>query len=105
MPGLTHEAVSHDRSPDAVVLQWRAGHVPGLTGPSPSWRVGSGRVASMEGRARARPDTRRTCATTAATIAASMEGRARARPDCTVIIAIQCPAWRPFNGGPGTCPA
>ena len=79
------EAAADESEP---TLQWRAGHVPGLT----AWRHA------------ARPH----CASPAP----SMEGRARARPDVlesTVAIALRVldslAEWRPFNGGPGTCPA
>ena len=77
VPGLTGGLASLGVV-GVVHLQWRAGHVPGLTRgePGPS---NFGTRPSMEGRARARPDTQR-------------PSRPSLRP-------------RPFNGGPGTCPA
>ena len=77
MPGQTRlAAMWHGREPP--VLQWRAGHVPGQTRPG-SPQSPQSYTPSMEGRARARPNT---------TAASPPPGD---QP--------------PFNGGPGTCPA
>ena len=61
-------------------------------------------VASMEGRARARPNLHLRACLAASTARASMEGRARARPNPPVA-ASRAPIPDGFNGGPGTCPA
>ena len=79
VPGQTGDFVEKVLWP--LMLQWRAGHVPGQTtlvmrGPEPAT------VASMEGRARARPNEPHSGGAHGAAPQASMEGRARARPNC-----------------------
>ena len=67
----------------SIVLQWRAGQLPGRTrGPQVGGHPGP--VASMEGRAIARPDHQPIHPALAATVA-SMEGRAIARPDLALL--------------------
>ena len=99
MPGLT-PCATYLRRPSTAGghLQWRAGHVPGLTrrGYRRPWQH-----APMEGRARARPDSQEVpwgtllqwraghvpglTATARRCAHPSMEGRARARPDSTTV--------------------
>ena len=82
-------------------LQWRAGQLPGQTG-QPHIRIGATVVASMEGRAIARPNGRLP-QKLAAQLRASMEGRAIARPNAGRAASGAHGAG--FNGGPGNCPA
>ena len=94
----------HGHAPliDVYWLQWRAGQLPGQT----SWLAGAfppTNLASMEGRAIARPNPEDAVDGDCSSVA-SMEGRAIARPNptppCTGFIRNGC-----FNGGPGNCPA
>ena len=108
-------------------LQWRAGQLPGQT-----WRDGVGLLATGQpfnggpGNCPAKPDTAQPFAPR---LCPSMEGRAIARPNSTELWLPptgfrnlqwragqlpgqtrprhRAPPWisRPFNGGPGNCPA
>ena len=115
-----------------TLLQWRAGQLPGQTRDTTRICVPIARLASMEGRAIARPNRRRGCRCGSERDRASMEGRAIARPNLWLIMveavkviwpasmegrAIARPNDRGFrttslygavvgfNGGPGNCPA
>ena len=63
VPGLTPRQRTEQGGISALrrSLQWRAGHVPGLTSMTIRGLVAPGRtpLAPMEGRARARPDPKR----------------------------------------------
>ena len=109
-------------------LQWRAGQLPGQTRTVRACRLVlelasmEGRAiarpnlavlhatrlavkASMEGRAIARPNQGR-LRTAARTSLASMEGRAIARPNHDELPwRSTASLWLSFNGGPGNCPA
>ena len=101
LPGQTRRPPTHGyRTPS----HFNGG--PGNCPAKPGWptpKASTGGPTSMEGRAIARPNTIRADLDDAAT-ETSMEGRAIARPNCVRPGRLRS-LFRPFNGGPGNCPA